>query len=113
VMDPTSSARRSTQPHEGEGNTPSTAPGSSSGPGKLTLVYEPRERKIQRLTMRQLGQATPDVMHPFFKKSGFNLEDSLPQYVHEYATMPLEEIMEALLTLYSRQLRPDRTERNC
>lgn len=108
VMDSTTSARRSTQPHEGEGNTPPSAPGPLSGPGKLTLVYEPRERKIQRLTMRQLGEATPDVMHPFFKKSGFNLEDSLPQYVHEYATIPLEEIMEALLTLYSRQLRSDR-----
>ncbi|KAG6372334.1 hypothetical protein JVT61DRAFT_7774 [Boletus reticuloceps] len=106
VVDPNPLARRSTQPHEGESNTPSTAP------GKLTLVYEPRERKIQRLTMRQLGEATPDVMHPFFKKSGFNLEDSLPQYVHEYATMPLEEIMEALLALYSRQLRTDRTKRN-
>ncbi|KAG9316547.1 hypothetical protein JVU11DRAFT_2597 [Chiua virens] len=101
------SARRTTQPHEGEGNTFSTA----AGPSKLTLVYEPRERKIQRLTMRQLGEATPDVMHPFFKKSGFNLEESLPQYVHEYATMPLEQIMEALLALYSRQLREsDRTE---
>lgn len=106
------SARRSTLPHEGEGNAASTpVPGSSSGSGKVTLVYEPRERKIQRLTMRQLGEATPDVMHPFFKKSGFNLEVSLPQYVHEYATMPLEEIMEALLTLYSQQLRSSRTER--
>jgi hypothetical protein len=55
--------------------------------------------------MRQLGEATPDVMHPFFtKKSGFNLEDALPQYVHEYATMPIEEITRALLKLYSRQL---------
>ena len=105
-------ARRSTQLHEAEGKTPPTASGPPSGPGKVTLVYEPRERKIQRLTMRQLGAATPDVMHPFFKKSGLNLEDSLPQYVHEYATMPLEEIMEALLTLYSRQLRSSReTER--
>lgn len=108
---PASSARRLTQPQEGEGNMLSTTPGKSGGARKL--VYEPRERKIQRLTMRQLGEATPDVMHPFFKKSGFNLEDSLPQYVHEYATMPLEEIMEALLTLYSRQLRrSDRTERS-
>ncbi|KAH9935463.1 uncharacterized protein B0H18DRAFT_1114206 [Fomitopsis serialis] len=63
-------------------------------PGKLGLKYEPRERHIERLTMRQLGEATPDVMHPFFmKKAGFSLEDSLPQYVHEYATMPTEEIM--------------------
>lgn len=69
------------------------------------LTYEPHDRKIERLTMRQLGEATPDVMHPFFmKKAGFNLEDSLPQYVHEYATMPTEEIMKALLKLYSKQL---------
>ncbi|GLB37483.1 putative fermentation associated protein [Lyophyllum shimeji] len=69
------------------------------------LLYQPRSRHIERLTMRQLGEATPDVMHPFFtKKAGFNLEDSLPQYVNEYATTPLEEIMEVLLKLYSRQL---------
>ena len=69
------------------------------------LVYLPRHRKIERLTMRQLGEATPDVMHPFFmKKAGFSLEDSLPQYVHEYATMPTEEIMKALLKLYTKQL---------
>jgi hypothetical protein len=56
--------------------------------------------------MRQLGEATPDVMHPFFmKKAGFNLEESLPQYVHEYATLPTEEIMKALLRLYSKQLK--------
>jgi hypothetical protein len=55
--------------------------------------------------MRQLGEATPDVMHPFFmKKAGFNLEDSLPQYVNEYAIGPIEEIMEFLLKLYSQQL---------
>lgn len=80
------------------------APSSSSGhpPG---LIYRPRRRYIERLQMRQLGEATPDVMHPFFtKKSGFNLEDALPQYVHEYATMPIEEITRALLKLYSRQL---------
>ncbi|KAF9465079.1 hypothetical protein BDZ94DRAFT_1351083 [Collybia nuda] len=76
------------------------------------IVYQPRTRHIERLTMRQLGEATPDVMHPFFmKKAGFNLEDSLPQYVHEYATAPLEEIMEVLLRLYSRQLLAGNTSR--
>ena len=74
-------------------------------PKKPELIYLPRERHIERLTMRQLGEATPDVMHPFFmKKAGFNLEDSLPQYVNEYATGPIEEIMEFLLKLYSQQL---------
>ncbi|KAE9411411.1 hypothetical protein BT96DRAFT_961320 [Gymnopus androsaceus JB14] len=66
-----------------------------------TLVYQPGHRHIERLTMRQLGEATPG--------SGFSLEDSLPQYVHEYATAPLEEIMEILLKLYSRQLLAART----
>ena len=75
---------------------------STKRPG---TVYRPRDRHIERLTMRQLGEATPDVMHPFFmKKAGFNLEDSLPQYVHEYATAPLEEVMEVLFKVYSRQL---------
>ena len=76
---------------------------------RSTVIYKPRNRHIERLTMRQLGEATPDVMHPFFmKKAGFNLEDSLPQYVNEYATVPLEEIMEVLLKLYSQQLRSGR-----
>ncbi|KAG5220254.1 Protein CSF [Salix suchowensis] len=84
----------------------------SSAPLKLSssLVYQARTRSIQRLTMRQLGEATPDVMHPFFmKKAGFNLEDALPQYVNEYATAPLEEIMEVLLKVYSRQLLVEHT----
>ena len=80
------------------------APSPSTGPPP-SLVYQPRRRHIERLQMRQLGEATPDVMHPFFtKKAGFSLEDALPQYVHEYATMPIEEITRALLKLYSQQL---------
>jgi len=39
------------------------------------------------------------------------LEDSFPQYVNEYATGPLEEIMEILLKLYSRQLLAGNRER--
>ena len=70
------------------------------------IEYIPQNTLIEKLTMRQLGEATPDVMHPFFmKKAGFNLEESLPQYVHEYATLPTEEIMKALLRLYSKQLK--------
>jgi hypothetical protein len=81
------------------------APAASSSGNASGLVYQPRHRRIERLHMRQLGEATPDVMHPFFtKKAGFNLEEALPQYVHEYATMPIEEMTRALLRLYSRQL---------
>ena len=61
--------------------------------------------------MRQLGEASPDVMHPFFmKKAGFSLEDSLPQYVHEFATVPVESVMQALLKMYSKQLGEDGQE---
>jgi hypothetical protein len=97
-------------PSPRERTTPGPQPFPSIGavtnqPRRLGIVYQPRSRHIERLTMRQLGEATPDVMHPFFmKKAGFNLEDSLPQYVNEYATTPLEEVMEILLKLYSRQL---------
>ncbi|KXN92475.1 Protein CSF1 [Leucoagaricus sp. SymC.cos] len=95
--------------------TPVPFPAPDSPPSNVhnatqrgSVKYDPRERSIERLTMRQLGEATPDVMHPFFmKKAGFNLEDSLPQYVNEYATTPLEEIMEILLKIYSRQLKTD------
>ncbi|KAL6305048.1 hypothetical protein BKA93DRAFT_731948 [Sparassis latifolia] len=80
-------------------------PKTTTTPG---IIYEPHHRVIERLTMRQLGEATPDVMHPFFmKKAGFSLEDSLPQYVHEYATIPTESIMHVLLKLYSKQLSVD------
>ncbi|KAI0035556.1 hypothetical protein K488DRAFT_82999 [Vararia minispora EC-137] len=85
-------------------SAPSTA---SSNPSPVAggFQYRPRERTIERLNMRQLGEATPDVMHPFFmKKAGFNLEDALPQYVHEYAAVPIEQIMQVLLKLYSKQL---------
>ncbi|KAJ7497366.1 hypothetical protein FB451DRAFT_229194 [Mycena latifolia] len=93
---------------------PDIDPTSAVGPlaERGGFIYRPRRRQIERLTMRQLGEATPDVMHPFFmKKAGFNLEDSLPQYVNEYATGNLEEIMEVLLKLYSRQLLAGNRER--
>ena len=83
------------------------APPESAGPPKKgkEIIYSMRSRQIERLTVRQLGEATPDVMHPFFtKRAGFNLEESLPQYVHEYATLPVEEIMKALVKVYSKQL---------
>lgn len=90
-------------PQPGLSSTLTPTPGPSGK--RSVIVYKARKRQIERLNMRQLGEATPDVMHPFFmKKAGFSLEDSLPQYVHEYATMPIDEITRALLRLYSKQL---------
>lgn len=68
--------------------------------------YVARSRHISRLKIRQLGDATPDILHPFFsKQAGFNIEEELPAYIHEYATVPLEQIMKALIKVYSRQFK--------
>ena len=97
------SSNRSFTPSRVSSPTPQAGTSSSTSNG---IEYIPQHALIEKLTMRQLGEATPDVMHPFFmKKAGFNLEESLPQYVHEYATLPTEEIMKALLRLYSKQLK--------
>jgi len=100
------SATRSFTPSQLSTPTPPLPQAGTSASTSNGIEYIPRHTLIDRLTMRQLGEATPDVMHPFFmKKAGFNLEESLPQYVHEYATLPTEEIMKALLRLYSKQLK--------
>jgi len=68
--------------------------------------YVARSRHITRPKVRQLGDATPDILHPFFsKQAGFNIEEELPAYIHEYATVPLEQIMKILLKIYSRQFK--------
>jgi len=68
--------------------------------------YVARSREITRPKVRQLGDATPDILHPFFsKQAGFNIEEELPAYIHEYATVPLEQLMKVLLKIYSRQFK--------
>jgi len=100
------SANRSFTPSQFTAPTPPLPQAGVSSSTFNGIEYIPQHTLIEKLTMRQLGEATPDVMHPFFmKKAGFNLEESLPQYVHEYATLPTEEIMKALLRLYSKQLK--------
>jgi len=99
-------ATRSFTPSQYSTPTPPLPQAGTSSSTSNGIEYIPQQTLIEKLTMRQLGEATPDVMHPFFmKKAGFNLEESLPQYVHEYATLPTEEIMKALLRLYSKQLK--------
>ena len=100
------SASRSLTPSQFSAPTPPLPQAGASSNTFNGIEYIPQHSSIEKLTMRQLGEATPDVMHPFFmKKAGFNLEESLPQYVHEYATLPTEEIMKALLRLYGKQLK--------
>lgn len=79
---------------------------SQSTIGGQQTEYIAVVREIERPTIRQLGDATPDILHPFFsKRAGFSVEEQLPVYIHEYATLPLEQIMKMLLKLYSRQFK--------
>lgn len=54
--------------------------------------------------MGQLGEAAPDVTHLLcIRKAGFNLEVSLLQYIHNYATLPIEIIKTSSRTKHLSQ----------
>jgi hypothetical protein len=78
-------------------------------PGSRGLEYEENESQvsIDAPTLEVLGRATPDISNtPTFK----GLKKALPTWVHEYTTLPIEEIMNVLLELYSKQLRSPRSD---
>ncbi|KAG8749294.1 hypothetical protein FRC11_011464, partial [Ceratobasidium sp. 423] len=65
-------------------------------PGSRGLEYEESESNvsIDAPTLEVLGRATPDISNtPTFK----GLKKALPTWVHEYTTLPIEEIMNVLL----------------
>lgn len=77
--------------------------------GSRGLEYEESTSKvsISAPTLEVLGRATPDISNtPTFK----GLKKALPTWVHEYTTLPIEEIMNVLLELYSKQLRSTRSD---
>ncbi|CAE6438798.1 unnamed protein product [Rhizoctonia solani] len=72
--------------------------------GSRGLEYEESESNvsIDAPTLEVLGRATPDISNtPTFK----GLKKALPTWVHEYTTLPIEEIMNVLLEVYSKQLK--------
>ncbi|CAE6460827.1 unnamed protein product [Rhizoctonia solani] len=78
-------------------------------PGSRGLEYEESESNvsIDAPTLEVLGRATPDISNtPTFK----GLKKALPTWVHEYTTLPIEEIMNVLLEVYSKQLRSTRSD---
>ncbi|KAF8678264.1 fermentation associated protein [Rhizoctonia solani] len=77
--------------------------------GSRGLEYEESESNvsIDAPTLEVLGRATPDISNtPTFK----GLKKALPTWVHEYTTLPIEEIMNVLLEVYSKQLRSPRSD---
>ncbi|KAG8700051.1 hypothetical protein FRC09_006205 [Ceratobasidium sp. 395] len=77
--------------------------------GSRGLEYEESTSQvsIDAPTLEVLGRATPDISNtPTFK----GLKKALPTWVHEYTTLPIEEIMNVLLEIYSKQLRSTRSD---
>ncbi|CAE6416310.1 unnamed protein product [Rhizoctonia solani] len=102
---PTSPRGASTPAAQSSANVISVQPIS----GSRGLEYEESESNvsIDAPTLEVLGRATPDISNtPTFK----GLKKALPTWVHEYTTLPIEEIMNVLLEVYSKQLRSSRSD---
>lgn len=68
------------------------------------LTYHCQSRSIETPKLHQLGAASPDL--EIFKQwTNISIRDSLPVWVHEYATVPIEQIMRTLLEVYIKQLK--------
>ncbi|CAE6424846.1 unnamed protein product [Rhizoctonia solani] len=102
---PTSPRGASTPVPQSSANVISVQPIS----GSRGFEYEESESNvsIDAPTLEVLGRATPDISNtPTFK----GLKKALPTWVHEYTTLPIEEIMNVLLEVYSKQLRSSRSD---
>lgn len=68
---------------------------------RLPRRYHARSRtSIDYGTIQQLGEATPDAQAPWL-----GLKETVPPRVHEYATLPMEALMNMLLEVYNKQLK--------
>lgn len=86
----------------------------SAAPDLLTLkvgmgglTYHCLSRTIETPKLHQLGAASPDL-ETFKQWTNISIRDSLPVWVHEYATVPIEQIMRTLLEVYMNQLKRQR-----
>lgn len=68
---------------------------------RLPRKYHARSTtSIDYGTIQQLGEATPDAQAPWL-----GLKETVPPRVHEYATLPMEVLMNMLLEVYNKQLK--------
>lgn len=88
----------------------STAPNLSTlKVGMRGLTYHCRSRSIETPKLHQLGAASPDL-ETFKQWTNISIRDSLPVWVHEYATVPIEQIMRSLLEVYIKQLKQQKED---
>jgi hypothetical protein len=73
------------------------------------LTYHCRSRSIETPKLHQLGAASPDL-ETFKQWTNISIRDSLPVWVHEYATVPIEQIMRTLLEVYIKQLKQQKED---
>ncbi|KAF8320822.1 hypothetical protein DL93DRAFT_2163795 [Clavulina sp. PMI_390] len=72
--------------------------------GMRGLTYHCLQRTIETPKLHQLGAASPDL-ETFGQWTNISIRDSLPVWVHEYATVPIEQLMRTLLEVYIKQLK--------
>lgn len=77
--------------------------------GMRGLTYHCVSRTIETPKLHQLGAASPDL-ETFKQWTNISIRDSLPVWVHEYATVPIEQIMRTLLEVYIKQLKRQQEE---
>lgn len=86
----------------------STAPDLSTiKVGMRGLTYHCLSRTIETPKLHQLGAASPDL-ETFKQWTNISIKDSLPVWIHEYATVPIEQLMKVLLEVYIKQLKREK-----
>lgn len=88
----------------------STAPDLSTiKVGMRGLTYHCLTRTIETPKLHQLGAASPDL-ETFKQWTNISIRDSLPVWIHEYATVPIEQLMKGLLEVYIKQLKREQQQ---
>ncbi len=89
--------------------TTSSAAPDISQVGMRGLTYHCISRVIETPKLQQLGAASPDL-ETFKQWTNISIRDSWPVWVHEYATVPIEQLMKVLLEVYLKQLKKQHTQ---
>jgi len=80
---------------------PGAAPRTTT---RAARAYVTDKVDIEKPQISQMGEATPGLRSSFLGYH-WDLESPIPRHLHEFGTIPLEELMKMLLNLYGRQLR--------
>lgn len=76
------------------------------------LLYEPARTTIESPPYKLFDE---EMVNQFFSRfTNINVKSDLPQWVHQYATVPIETAMKLLLSVYAQRLRKahDATRQN-